>query len=693
MRYSDDVIEEVRTKNDIVDVVSGLFIKQRRGISGKGGRQMRYSDDVIEEVRTKNDIVDVVSQYVKLTRKGSSYFGLCPFHNEKTPSFSVTPAKQMYYCFGCGAGGNVFNFVMEYENYTFGEALSYLAQRAGVELPKIEYSREAKEKAERKALLLEINKKAAQYFYYQLRREGGKSAYQYLTGRGLSEETIKKFGLGYSDKYSDDLYKYMKAKGYSDELLRESGLFNADERRGMYDKFWNRVIFPIMDVNNRVIGYMKAKGYSDELLRESGLFNADERRGMYDKFWNRVIFPIMDVNNRVIGFGGRVMGDGKPKYLNSPETKIFDKSRNLYGLNVARTTRKNKSRNLYGLNVARTTRKNHLILCEGYMDVISMHQAGFTNAVASLGTALTSGHASLLKRYTQEVLLLYDSDEAGIRASLRAIPILREAGVNAKVVSLKPYKDPDEFIKNMGPEALEERLLNASDSFLFRVHTGEAEADMETPQGQNRFFEECARMLLELSDELERNLYIEAIVKEYRRYGISSEDLRKRVNTLAMKGTRAEQRVQPKSTGHETKKRESAGDKAQKLMLTWLVTYPGIFEEAEKYLAMKGTRAEQRVQPKSTGHETKKRESAGDKAQKLMLTWLVTYPGIFEEAEKYISPSDFVVPLYRQVAEMLFAQRKEGNVNPARLLNAFTDSEEQRELASLFNATIHLETQ
>lgn len=537
---------------------------------------MRYSDDVIEEVRTKNDIVDVVSQYVKLTRKGSSYFGLCPFHNEKTPSFSVTPAKQMYYCFGCGAGGNVFNFVMEYENYTFGEALSYLAQRAGVELPKIEYSREAKEKAERKALLLEINKKAAQYFYYQLRREGGKSAYQYLTGRGLSEETIKKFGLGYSDKYSDDLYKYMKAKGYSDELLRESGLFNADERRGMYDKFWNRVIF-----------------------------------------------PIMDVNNRVIGFGGRVMGDGKPKYLNSPETKIFD-----------------KSRNLYGLNVARTTRKNHLILCEGYMDVISMHQAGFTNAVASLGTALTSGHASLLKRYTQEVFLLYDSDEAGIRASLRAIPILREAGVNAKVVSLKPYKDPDEFIKNMGSEALEERLLNASDSFLFRVHTGEAEADMETPQGQNRFFEECARMLLELSDELERNLYIEAIVKEYRRYGISSEDLRKRVNTLAMKGTRAEQRVQPKSTGHETKKRESAGDKAQKLMLTWLVTYPGIFEEAEKY----------------------------------------------------ISPSDFVVPLYRQVAEMLFAQRKEGDVNPARLLNAFTDSEEQREVASLFNATIHLET-
>lgn len=538
---------------------------------------MRYSDDIIEEVRMKNDIVDVISQYVKLTRKGSSYFGLCPFHNEKTPSFSVTPSKQMYYCFGCGAGGNVYNFIMEYENYSFGEALSHLADRAGVELPKIEYSREAREKAEQRATLLEINKLAAQYFYYQLRREGGKTAYGYLTGRGLSDETIRKFGLGYSDKYSDDLYKYLKGRGYSDELLRESGLFNVDERRGMYDKFWNRVIF-----------------------------------------------PIMDVNNRVIGFGGRVMGDGKPKYLNSPETKIFD-----------------KSRNLYGLNVARTTRKNYLILCEGYMDVIAMHQAGFTNAVASLGTALTSGHASLVKRYTKEVLLLYDSDGAGIRAALRAIPILREAGVTSRVVSLKPWKDPDEFIKNEGPEAFEERLEHAMDSFMFRVHIAEQEFPMDTPQGQNQFFERCAEMLLELSDELERNLYIEAIVKEYGRFGVGTEDIRKRVNTLAMKGTPAEKRVQPKS----------------------------------------GT------------PEGRKKESAADKAQKLMLTWLVNYPGIFEQVEKYISPSDFVVPLYKQVAQMLFDQHKEGETNPGKLLNAFTDSEEQREVASLFNATIHLENE
>ena len=539
---------------------------------------MYYSDDVIEEVRMKNDIVDVISGYVRLQRKGSSYFGLCPFHNEKSPSFSVSPSKQMYYCFGCGAGGNVFNFIMEYENFTFIEAVKYLADRAGVKLPEQEYSKEARAAADLKTILLEINKKAAAYYYYQLRQETGKKALEYLQKRELSEETIKAFGLGYTGNYSDGLYRYLKSKGYSDQILKEAGLFFFDERQGMKDKFWNRVMF-----------------------------------------------PIMDVNNRVIGFGGRVMGDAQPKYMNSPETKIFD-----------------KSRNLYGLNIARRTRKNYLIICEGYMDVISMHQAGFTNAVASLGTALTSGHASLLKRYTQEVLLLYDSDEAGIRAALRGIPILREAGVNSRVVDLKPYKDPDEFIKNMGAEAFEERLNQASDSFMFRVSIAESEFPMEEPQGQNRFFERCAEMLLELKDELERNLYIEAIVKKYRgQYGVSTEDLRKRVNTLALKGTPAENRIQPKS-GSQNKK---------------------------------------------------KKETASEQAQKLMLTWLVTYPNVFDKVAQYLTPEDFVVPLYREVAQMLFQQREEGQVNPAKLLNSFTDSEEQREVASLFNATIHLENQ
>ena len=296
---------------------------------------MYYSDEIIEEVRSRNDIVDVISQYVRLQKKGSSYFGLCPFHNEKSPSFSVSRDKQMYYCFGCGAGGNVFTFIMEYENYTFLEALRFLAERAGIELPEEEYSKEAKERADLRVTLLEMNKLAAKYFYAQLKSPGGKVGYEYLRKRQLSEETITAFGLGYSNKYSDDLYKYLKTKGYSDELIVKAGLANVDEKQGIYDKFWNRVMF-----------------------------------------------PIMDANNRVIGFGGRVMGDGKPKYLNSPETLIFD-----------------KSRNLYGLHRARTSRKSYFLICEGYMDVISLHQAGFTNAVASLGTALTSGHASLIKRY------------------------------------------------------------------------------------------------------------------------------------------------------------------------------------------------------------------------------------------------------------------------------------------------------
>ena len=317
-----------------------------------GGRRsdMYYSDDIIEEVRTRNDIVDVISGYVKLQRKGSSYFGLCPFHNEKSPSFSVSPSKQMYYCFGCGAGGNVFTFLMEYENFTFPEAVKALADRAGMELPEVEYSEEAKQQRDLKTAVLEVNKMAAKYYYCLLRAPQGAKAMEYLKNRELSDETMRRFGLGYASQYSDELYRYLKQQGVSDALMKESGL---------------------MSVN--------------------------ERQGMYDKFWNRVMFPIMDVNGKVIGFGGRVMGDAKPKYLNSPETIVFD-----------------KSRNLYGLHIARTARKKYLIVCEGYMDVISLHQAGFTNAVASLGTALTSQHASILKRYTDEVILTYDSDEAGV---------------------------------------------------------------------------------------------------------------------------------------------------------------------------------------------------------------------------------------------------------------------------------------
>lgn len=535
---------------------------------------MRYSDDLIEEVRMKNDIVDVISGYVKLTRKGSSYFGLCPFHNEKSPSFSVSPGKQMYYCFGCGAGGNVFTFLMEYENYTFVEALKFLAERAGIELPQMEYSREAKEQADLKTRLLEINKQAAKFYYYQLHTQRGAQGLEYLKARGLSDETIQKFGLGYSDKFGGQLYRYLKEKGYSDELLRQSGLFLADEVHGMQDKFWNRVMF-----------------------------------------------PIMDVNSRVIGFGGRVMGDGKPKYLNSPETKIFD-----------------KSRNLYGLNAARSSRRRNLIICEGYMDVISMHQAGFTNAVASLGTALTSLQAGLMKRYTEEVLIIYDSDDAGIKAALRAIPMLKGVGLNTKVVNLRPYKDPDEFIKNEGAEAFEQRLADAENSLLYEIRMGESRFDLKDPQGKSDFLHEAAMRLVSIEDEIERNSYVEAVA---RKYGVTAQSLHKEVAKLALQGA-------------------------------------GIRESREV---------------KSGLHSKKDREKGTEKAQKLMLTWMTSYPQMIGEIRNYITPEDFTSALYRQIAEMIFYQYQEGEVNPARLLNQFVDSEDQKEVASLFNARIPLETE
>lgn len=532
---------------------------------------MFYSDDTIEEIRLKNDIVDVISGYVKLQRKGSSYFGLCPFHNEKSPSFSVSPGKQMYYCFGCGAGGNVFTFVMEYENYSFPEAVKFLADRVGVDLPEQEYNEEMKKQQDLKSRILDLNKMAANYFYFQLRQENGRLAMEYLNGRELSDETIKGFGLGYANKYSDDLYLYLKKKGISDELLSQSGLMNVDEKNGMYDKFWNRVIF-----------------------------------------------PIMDVNGRVIGFGGRVMGDGKPKYLNSPETKVFD-----------------KSRNLYGLNIARTSRKKNLLVCEGYMDVISLHQAGYKNAVASLGTALTTQHASLLKRYTEEVVLTYDSDEAGMKAALRAIPILKAAGLSAKVLDMKPYKDPDEFIKALGAEAFQDRIDHAVNSFFFEIDVLQKSYQMDDPESKTEFYNQVAKRLLEFEQELERENYIEAVAA---RYHVGFENLRKLVNRMAMKNISAP----------EVKQR-----------------------------------------PKNRNTE---KEDGMLKSQKLLLTWLIENPGLFAQIKPYVGPDDFTTELYHTVAAMLFEQYESGALNPAKIINHFTDPEQQRETAALFNTSIRVET-
>jgi DNA primase len=407
---------------------------------------MYYPDEIIEEVRSRSDIVNVVGTYVHLKKKGSSFFGLCPFHNEKSPSFSVSPQKQMYYCFGCGAGGNVITFMMEYENMSFTEALQALADKAGVTLPQRDYSAEEKQSMDLKRILLDMHKDAALYYHKVLYSPYGQNGLNYLTGRGLTEETIKSFGLGFAPNGSGNLYHYLRKKGYTDAQIKESGLARFNER------------------------------------------------GVLDNFWNRVMFPIMDVNNRVIAFGGRVMGDGEPKYLNSQETKIFD-----------------KSRNLYGLHAAKKSRKDFFLICEGYMDVITLHQAGFTNAVAALGTAFTPNHALLIKRYVSKVVLTFDSDGAGVKAALRAIPILKEAGLGIKVLNMKPYKDPDEFIKNLGQEQYQGRIDQAQNAFLFEIGCLKNSYDLNDPDQKNAFYDQIARRLLSFDQDMERNIYMEAV--------------------------------------------------------------------------------------------------------------------------------------------------------------------------------------
>ena len=531
---------------------------------------MYYSDDIVEEVRSSADIVDVIGSFVSLKKKGSSYFGLCPFHNEKTGSFSVSRQKQMYYCFGCGAGGNVFTFLMEYENASFVEAMKTLADRAGITLPEGELSAEDRRKADEKNILFAIEKEAARFYYAYLRSDKGSQAMKYLTDRGLSAETIKKFGLGASSKYSDSLYVYLKNKSFTDQHLEASGL----------------IIY-------------------------------DEKRGAHDRFWNRVMFPIMDASGKVIGFGGRVMGDAKPKYLNSPESPVFD-----------------KSRNLYGLNIARSSRAGYILLCEGYMDVISMHQAGFSNAVASLGTAFTYGHANLLKRYTSEALLLYDSDEAGIKAALRAIPILQEAGLAAKVVDLTPYKDPDELIKAIGPEGLKQRIDTATDSFLFEIKMLKRNYDMNTPGQVTAFYKAVANRLLAFPTALERKTYTQAAA-----------------NLL------------------EISYKELAG----------FVTSAGMVQggapKAERYA--------------SALVSDKKNEDNGSlKSQRLILTWLSEEPKLYKVVKRYLSYDDFSEGIYKEVAKELFLQLENGTVSPAAITSMYQEEEELRILAQIFNTQL-----
>ena len=540
---------------------------------------MYYSDETISEIFARNDIADVVGMYVHLTKKGANYWGLCPFHGEKTPSFSVNTNKQMFYCFGCHKGGNVITFLMEYENLTFQEAVKELAERSGVELPEVRETEEDKRNRNLIQRLYEVNKLAAEYFFKLGRTERGKRAIDYFRKRGLTDETILHWGLGYSQPYSDDLYKFLKSKGYNDEFLKDTGLVTINER------------------------------------------------GANDKFWNRAMFPIMDERDRVIAFGGRVMGDGEPKYLNSPETKVFD-----------------KGFNLYGLNYAKHSAKKYFLLCEGYMDVISLHQAGFTNAVASLGTALTDKNALKLSKYVKEVYLTYDSDGAGTKATLRAIPMLEARGITVKVVNMKPYKDPDEFIKNLGAEEYQNRIDNAESSFFFELRIKASGYNMEDPKEKNDFYESVAGRMLEITNELERSTYEEAFAKHY------NVDFKK-FHELVIEKARREG---PRKPSYRT---SDEGERIPKKKYE---------NAAEKKLDDKV------LQP-----------------QRLLLTCLSDNPTLYKKLASVLEVSDFSEGLYRKVAELAYRFCEEsGSVNPARIVGAFEEKEEQEKVGAIFQTDL-----
>ena len=394
----------------------------------------------IDELVARSDIVDVVSDYVTLTPKGGSYWGLCPFHGEKTASFHVLPDRQLYHCFGCGKGGGVISFVMELENLPYVDALRLLAKRAGMEFPEGDLDESSRR---RRGRLLALNKEAARYFHSQLHAPQGQQGLDYLRGRGLSKGIMTRFGLGYAPEGWDGLIKAMAQKGY--------------DKRDLLD---------------------------------AGLAVSNQKGGIYDRFRNRVMFPIIDLRGDVIGFGGRALGDGTPKYFNSPDTPVF-----------------NKSRNLIALNLAKTTKLGRIVLTEGYMDTISLYQAGFDCAVASLGTALTADHAKLLSRFTKEVVICYDADTAGIQAANRAIPLLEKTGLKVRVLRVTGAKDPDEFIRTYGRDAFA-RLLDQSENYVeYNLRQLQSKYDLSDPVQKTEFARAAAEMLSALDSPVEREVY------------------------------------------------------------------------------------------------------------------------------------------------------------------------------------------
>lgn len=430
----------------------------------------RYSDEIIDEVRQNNDIVDIISQYVHLKRSGRNYFGLCPFHNEKSPSFSVSPEKQIFHCFGCGVGGNVFTFLTKIEGINFVEAIQMLADRANIQLPTLENNQDSAREI-LKAKVYKVNEFTANFYHENLYKPQAKEAQEYIKKRKLTNDTLKAFKIGFSGKF-DELYQELKKQGFEEREILESGLVNKNER---------------------------------------GQF--------IDRYRNRLMFPICDLRGRVIAFGGRVLDDSKPKYINSPENVVYSKGRHLFGLNVAKK---------YDI-------KKKLLIVEGYMDVISLHQRGIHNVVASLGTALTQQQGYLLRNSTEQIILSYDSDEAGQTAKLRAMEILQNMGCDIRVLQMEGAKDPDEFVIKYGNARFQNVIDKAISVIEFKVKILRQELNLDSTNDKIKFLNEIAKLISKIDNNMEREIYIEKISKEY---DVSKEAIYAEVNKLTYRDTK-----------------------------------------------------------------------------------------------------------------------------------------------------------
>ncbi|MCQ2544225.1 MAG: DNA primase [Lachnospiraceae bacterium] len=531
---------------------------------------MYLEQDIIDQIQQNNDIVDVINEYIPLTKKGANYVCICPFHSDTNPSLTVSRSKQLFKCFACGEGGNVVSFVRKYDGLSFQEALKVLADRSGIALPENYSSEFSKEKRDYKERLIACNTEAARYYYASLRSPRGEKGLEYFKKRKLSDETMRQFGLGYASIDGAECINYLKSQGFTDKEIIDSGL-------GVYD----------------------------------------EKKGLRSKFWNRVMFPIKNLGGKVIAFGGRVLGDGEPKYLNSQETQVF-----------------NKSNNLYAFDIVRNCRKDHFILCEGYMDVIALHQAGFNNATASLGTAFTPGQANIIKRYVKDVYLSYDSDGPGVKAAIRAAKICREFGLSCKVIDMNPYKDPDEFIKNLGAAEYKKRIDEAKNAFIFEIGTIRKQYDLNDPDANTRYAEEVAMLLSDFKDEVTRTNYIRACAKEM---GVSEDALSKLVSQAASSGRKYNVSTEPKS---------------------------GI-------------------------HSDDKKEDGKTRVEQIMLTYLSEYPALYPQIKNILSPEDFVDETNRAIAEKLFMDMDNGIVNPASIVNMFEDAERQSKVTDSFTTYIN----